>query len=234
MSVSSNSYTPRIQSKGSLIVHTGTSTAELAVGQEGYVLSAQSSATTGLFWSAPLDTVVDQILISSATSTADFSSVSFTSIPSTFKHLLIEAVPRATSGTGMGDLHININSDSTSNAYGYASWRYTDSDNNSDVAPLVRDTKYIAKGTIAQGTTTKHYPKTFILIPNYSNSSYTKSLYVNSHAQAVSTGSNVSTRQVFSTGFWLNSSAITSIDLVNGAATSFVGGKSYFKLYGLY
>lgn len=79
--VAGNSYT----TKGDILAASGVSQpVRLGVGTDGQVLTAASGQSTGLQWATPA--VTGMTLISTATLSAA-TSISFTSIPATYKHL---------------------------------------------------------------------------------------------------------------------------------------------------
>jgi hypothetical protein len=76
-----------VDAKGDLIGGTADNTvARLAVGANDTVLTADSSTATGLKWAAPAGGMT---LISTQTVSTSGATVSFTSIPSTYKHLML-------------------------------------------------------------------------------------------------------------------------------------------------
>jgi hypothetical protein len=88
-----NSMATAIDAKGDLVAGTGADAfARLGVGANDTVLTADSSTTTGLKWAAPAASG-GITLISTATPSAA-TTVSFTSIPTTYKILLVKFVAR--------------------------------------------------------------------------------------------------------------------------------------------
>ena len=99
--------------KGDLIAATAADTASrLAVGTNGQVLTADSTAATGIAWATPSSGGMTQI----TSGTLSGSSVALTSIPSTYKHLQlwIENIKPATDAA---QLNMRFNNVSTANTY---------------------------------------------------------------------------------------------------------------------
>lgn len=112
--------------KGSIYIHNGTSTQLLSVGSDGLVAQAQSSTLSGILWAqAPSGDSVYYERISSNTLTAATSTVSITSIPTTYKDILLVVQARNTAtgslGTDVLNVDITFNTDTAaSNAkYNY-------------------------------------------------------------------------------------------------------------------
>jgi hypothetical protein len=106
--------TPRLSSKGSLIVHTGTTTSEISVGTNSTYLIANSSASVGINWAtttAFASPAMEHIY--STTTTATATSIDITSIPSTYGSLVLQISQAnvTTSGTEKS-LTVEINSSS--------------------------------------------------------------------------------------------------------------------------
>lgn len=101
-----------VDAKGDLIVATAADTvSRLAVGSNDQVLTADSSTSTGLKWATP--STGGLTLISEQTASA-VTSLSFSSIPSTYKALIFtwHGIRHSTSGTQFG---IRFNNDSSLN-----------------------------------------------------------------------------------------------------------------------
>ena len=105
-----------VDAKGDLIAATAADTvARLAVGTNGYVLTADSTAATGLAWAAPTSGGYTQI---SSTSIAG-SGTSISSIPGTYNKLVLVVQDWYPSTDGE-NLRLRFNSDATASAYGQA------------------------------------------------------------------------------------------------------------------
>jgi hypothetical protein len=100
-----------LRSKGDIVSHDGTSPISISPGTNGQILYAQSSATAGVQWqTAPTAEAQQYVLISTAVITANTATVSFTSIPSTYKHLYLRGQVQA---TATSQLDIRANSSTT-------------------------------------------------------------------------------------------------------------------------
>jgi hypothetical protein len=94
-----------LDAKGDLITATAADTpARLAVGTNGHVLTADSTASTGLAWAAPSSGGMTLI----STTTLSGSSVTLSSIPQTYVRLIVY-VYAATNNTANGKLFIKPN-----------------------------------------------------------------------------------------------------------------------------
>jgi len=100
-----------VTTKGDLIVGTSSGVVDrLGVGSDNQVLSASSSATTGLAWVAPSGmTLISTTTLSGATTT-------ISSIPQTYK-TLFAVITGVTNATANGLFRININGGATNNFY---------------------------------------------------------------------------------------------------------------------
>jgi hypothetical protein len=105
-----------VRDKGDIISHDGSvGMIKVPVGTSGQILTAQSSATSGLQWAtvsvppSPFDTIIATTTISSGVLTATISS-----IPTTYRVLEFRIFPN--SGTTTGDfLKVRFNSDANAN-----------------------------------------------------------------------------------------------------------------------
>jgi hypothetical protein len=106
--------TPRVSVKGSTIVHSGTATAELAVGSNSTYLIANSTASVGINWATTSSFASPAMEhIYSTTTTATTSSIDITSIPGTYGSLVLQISNAnvTTSGTE-ASLRIEFNNSS--------------------------------------------------------------------------------------------------------------------------
>jgi hypothetical protein len=102
-----------LTTKGDIYAATGTSTpARLAVGTNGQVLTADSSASTGLAWTAVATDKTFTLLNTGGTALTGAPTVTITGITS--EQLLI-VVTDASSNTANDDMYIRFNSDTGSN-----------------------------------------------------------------------------------------------------------------------
>jgi hypothetical protein len=121
------SRTPRVSSKGSMIVHTGTTTDEIPVGADSTYLIANSSASVGMNWNTSIYfPTLKMQKIQSSSLTAAATSISFDSIPQTYDDLVVEISTAKSTQTGsnFNDIYIRINSSSAS-VYGYVMNAYS-------------------------------------------------------------------------------------------------------------
>lgn len=159
---------------------------------------------------------------------ADAASVSFTSIPGTFRHLKLVYQARTTEATVDNYTWIRFNNDSSTN-YDYVLWEnYITSTTNSGAAAQT-------KGRIGDipGSTSadSHMAGTGeILIPNYAGTTFWKGAHSDFFfTDALGTTNNPVRGEAGVT--WRDASAITRVDLLP-TANNFKAG-SLFSLYGL-
>lgn len=107
-----NSMATAIDAKGDLVAGTGADAfSRLAVGANDTVLTADSSTATGLKWGTV--SAGSWTLITESTP-SNVSSVDFTSIPQTYKHLMLEWIGIYQTATD-NSFSVRVNSDSGSN-----------------------------------------------------------------------------------------------------------------------
>lgn len=169
----------------------------------------------------------DMVLISSVTTSGSQSTVTFSSIPGTYKHLQIDYICRDTaSGSGLIGLWLQMNSDNTSSNYtseqfqdGFGSTNLSGTDaagSNGAFAGLSAGTSGLATA-FATGT---------IWINGYAQTTFHKMVQFNSAAYY----SGPATRVRQGMFVWKSTSAITTLKFTS-AATAFLDG-SIFSLYG--
>jgi len=148
------------------------------------------------------------------------STVTFSSIPSTYTDLIMVVSPIGTAGNY--DLGIRYNSDSGSN-YSFTSISFNADNNNSPYSERASNaTSITARTNIA---TVVPYPIIFEVL-NYSNSTaYKTSL------SKIARGDYAVARTV---GMWRNTNAVNEVSfiLVGGGSTTFKAG-SAFTIYGV-
>jgi len=104
-----NSMATAIDAKGDLIAGTGADAfARLGVGTNGQVLSADSTAATGLAWTSS----ANAFTLITETTAAAASSISFTSISGSYKHLMLVWDGITHSATG-SQFTVRLNNDSS-------------------------------------------------------------------------------------------------------------------------
>ena len=147
------------------------------------------------------------------------SSISFSSIPSTFKHLQIRM--SAIKGTAL-DYFIRFNSDSGAN---YTRHRLTGSGSAVAASGVTGQNQILMLGSA--GLATSPIPNVAVIdVLDYQNSNKYKTVRVLNGQD-----SNGSGGIEFLSGLWLNTNAISSI-LIDGDGGSFAQ-HSHFALYGI-
>lgn len=213
-----------LTTKGQILSHDGTSAIGVSVGTNGQIVSAQSSATSGLSYITINASTAMYALISSTSLSASATSITFSSIPSTYRHLELVFFG-AFSGAGDEQLGIQVNGN-TSTAVYRTKQLYSSGDNSQS------GNSYAHIGRVSSpSSTTGIYlnvatPASVIFF-NYNDTTYHKIALANS----MYLRSDLYPQQV-STGIQYNStSAITSVTILprtNGFSTN-----SYAALYGI-
>lgn len=204
---------------GDLAIGTGANTAgRLAVGTANQVLRVNAGAT------APEWADVGRVLISEQTPTG--TSVSFTSIPATYKHLVIEYIARSTRAANVYEYAaLRFNNDTTDANYrrtlteAYAASTHTVLGGDDSLF-----CEFPAANSPANSATTGE-----IRINFYATTTFNKSANLIETMRMEATTNHQIARQG---GIeWENTAAITRVDLVLASGGSFVAG-STFRLYG--
>jgi hypothetical protein len=155
--------------------------------------------------------------IATLTSTGSSTSLTFSSIPSTYKHLQIRGIAR----DGVGNpLQIQFNSDTGSN---YA-WHRLQGNGASTAATgsaTQSDINFIGYAEASAST----YGVSIIDIADYASTSKNKTLRTMMGYDANGTG-----LMLLNSGLWMNTAAINSIKIIGSAALT---SATTFALYGI-
>ena len=153
------------------------------------------------------------------------SSVSFTSIPSTYSHLQIRAIGRSTSATFTNQyMVIQFNSDTTSANY---AWHGLSGDGSSPSTFAASSSGGVCAPTFTAGGSGTNMFGAFVLdILDYSNTNkYKTARSLGGHDQ---NGVGIVR---FSSGVWMNTNSVSSIQITPAAAG--LAQYSSFALYGI-
>lgn len=153
------------------------------------------------------------------------SSVTFSSIPSTYTHLQIRGIARETSGTEVENIKVNFNSDTTANysfhllyGTGGAAFGYGAS-----------STSYMLLGSVIPTTASANiFGPSVIDILDYTNTNKYKTVKALGGGDINSTSS---AQIALYSGNWRSTSAITSVSIA--AQTGNFAQYSSFALYGI-
>lgn len=163
--------------------------------------------------------------IASATGTGSSGTITFSSIPSTYKHLQIRWNARIDTNVTTQNLRMQVNADTGSN---YAiHWLYGDG-STADVTGSASATfMHILAGTAGASATANIMGVGILDILDYSSTTKNKTVKINPGTDLNGSGGYVSV----CSGLWISTSAITSISLYppSGNFTT----ASTFALYGI-
>lgn len=167
--------------------------------------------------------------IATATGTGSSATITFSSIPSTFKHLQIRGIARGTANGGTTPLtyYINCNSDTGSN---YAYHRLQGDGATASALGQATQTK-IYMGVYADSGYSANIMGTMVVdILDYGSTSKYKTFRAISGVDDNSgtTGSQISLRS----GLWMSTSAISTIAITNNGGDNF-STSTTFALYGI-
>ena len=197
-----------MDAKGDLIGATAADTpARLAVGTNGQVLTADSTAGTGLAWATP--TAGGLTLLS--TTTLSGATVTISAINQTYKSLFM-VIYGVTNATGNGVFRIAPNANTTGSSY-----VSTDSVGASFVSSVNRVT-YLNLGTTGYSRTSANNAAT-VQIDNYTSATNYKP--INAYGFADETGGSVMSFNIG--GAFVSNTAVTSLQFSNAGGNLSTG-----------
>lgn len=153
------------------------------------------------------------------------STVTFSSIPSTYKHLQIRFTARSNSGSGADDMFIRINGDTTASAYRK---HYLQGNGSSPAANTASSSYWLVNDAVVGGTAGGSFFSVGVIdIPDYASTTKNKV------SQAI-WGKDENGLGIISmhSCLWLNTSAISSMTLYLSGGPTYASG-STFALYGI-
>lgn len=201
----------------------------LALGSEGDVVTADSSGFAT--WAAPAasgggDVVLiqDQVVDGSAP-----TSVTFSGIPNTYKHLRFECQARSNLAANPSQwVLLQLNGDSGANyTYQWAGFYY----NSSVTGGVATATATCSIAQICAASATTNRASSFsVHIPSYAATSFFKNAFSVGGSIPAADGNTYQMQNV--SVVWDSTAAITSVTFALGSGAGFVAG-SRFTLYGL-
>lgn len=210
-----------LDAAGDLLYATADNTpARLAIGAAFQILRTNSGATAPE-WAGGLSLITDTVLGS------DTASVSFSSIPGTYKHLVLWVQSRGDGAVVTETIPVRFNSDSGANydlevLYANDTTVAGASVNGAISMQLgLQPGTSVARANLAGGNV--------ILVPNYAGTTFEKGAF-GFGGQADSTAANCYVHVRW--GAWRNTAAVTAITLLPATSTNFKTG-SRFTLYGV-
>jgi hypothetical protein len=193
-----------VDAKGDIIAATAADTvARLAVGTNGQVLTADSTAATGLAYTTLSLGAFTQLATGNLSGS---SSVTISSISGSYRHLYVYVIGIQAAG---GIPSLRFNGDTGNN---YSGNNNNTTDNGYNSGSMMR----MSNNSINPSANSDFFSSS---ISNYSLSTTRKAMF-NQTAVAGTTGSD----NTFGYGSWNDTSAITSIDITNTGGHSFTGG----------
>jgi len=189
--------------------------ARLGIGSTGNILTVSGGLPV---WSAPA-AGGGMTLIATGTGTGSSATITFSSIPSTYKHLMIvfEEVRTATGGASVS-MKFNANSANYD-------FRFSGTDTTNDWAASIMYTLY----SVGDAIGTSAYANGVMWVNDYSGSQTNKTgtgLWAYGYSGGGSNGYRTGTFR------WRNTAAISSIDIGNAGGGNF-GTATVIKLYGV-
>lgn len=185
--------------------------------------SASSSVETGYF-----------SIASGIVDVSESSSITFSSIPQTYKHLQIRCTARSSYGYSVDDAYLQFNGDTASNYANHNWYGSAPFTNVWDVNQVTTDSQANWAQAGGMGTTAVgQWGLAVIDILDYTSTSIKKSYRVTSGMSTNSQPSaSIGGRVGNATGLWNNTAAVTEIKLIASSGRPF-NQYSVFSLYGI-
>lgn len=152
------------------------------------------------------------------------TTISFTSIPSTYKHLQIRCLSRNNSAAGASSVSIGFNSDTTSS---YTTHLLVGDGTSASVDASTVLTKNYSQATTGSNSATSVFGAQIVDILDYTNTNKYKTLRALSGFDSNGDGTIR-----LGSSLWTNTSAISSIQIYNYGGSDFIQ-YSHFALYGI-
>jgi hypothetical protein len=161
-------------------------------------------------------------LISTQLVTGSVASVTFSSIPATYKHLQVRALIRGTDSTSNLDFIVRLNGDSGSN---YS--RHNLYGNGSGVLSVanINQTGMVIENLAGGTSTSSNYSPIILDLLDYASTAK------NSTIRTMSGNAASSNLVSLSSGLWRNTAAVTSISFTPNALNIISGSR--FSIYGI-
>lgn len=165
-------------------------------------------------------------LISTVMGDGSSSTITFSSIPATYKHLQIRGIMKQASSnrSDATTMWIRINGD-TSNAY---AWHFMRANGTGIFVGSSASTSQIING-YTSGAAQPGFGPIIVDILDYANTNKTKTLRTISGSETANTTYN---RVAIESGLWNSTSALTSISFIESLSLGFSSG-TRFSLYGI-
>jgi hypothetical protein len=220
-----------VDAKGDLITATAADTpARIAVGANDTILTADSTTATGLKWAAPAAS--GGITLISETTASALSSLSLSSIPSTYKQLIL-----VWSGIYHSDdatrFNMRLNNISTTSYYIQNMYINSGTPGTEfQASNTMGGNNSVIFGQAASSTNLSEASSGYIIWDNYASTTKLKTYNATVRYRNLFTGTNIG-GQIFGTLDTTN--AITSIDVVRTSGTGTFSNvtNSSIRLYGI-